>query len=163
MSKIRSWGYRVLGCIDDFLVAPSVGRTSTVFDCAVASARIERLMDQLGIARHPTKGVRGEGAQVLDHLGKTWASVSGRYTLMVQKQEKIKRHAVRLLREACCGRRWVGGDSLRSFAGVSGRRCWRCPSLVSTAARSTFRLWISPEASCELQEEGFGSGSPTTP
>jgi hypothetical protein len=89
------------------------------FDCAVASARIERLMDKLGIARHPKKGVWGKRAQVLDHLGMTWDSVSGRFTVTVQKQEKIKSHAVRLQREACRSRRWVGRDSLTSFVGVA--------------------------------------------
>jgi hypothetical protein len=74
-------------------------------------------MDLLDIARNPTKGVWGEGAQVLDHLGMTWDSVRGRFTVTVPNLEKIKHHAVRLLREACWGRRRVGGTP----CGLCGR------------------------------------------
>jgi hypothetical protein len=66
-------------------------------------------MDLLDIARNPTKDVWGEGVQVLDHLGTTWNSVRGRFTVTVPEQEKIKHHAVRLLSKACWGRRRVGG------------------------------------------------------
>jgi hypothetical protein len=49
-----------LGYVDNSLVAPHAERASTAFDYAASSARIERLMDQLGIARDSKMGVRGE-------------------------------------------------------------------------------------------------------
>lgn len=117
--KVRSWGYRLLSYIDDFLLAPSVGRASTSEDCWRATGRIGRLMDELGVERHPDKGVWDGGARALDHLGMRWDSSKMLFTVTEVKQEKVRGHARELLREAARGRRWVGQDSLRSFAGVA--------------------------------------------
>lgn len=53
------FGMRVLPYIDDFLLAPTLGRVSTREDCKRASVEIDVLLRLLGIARHPSKGVWG--------------------------------------------------------------------------------------------------------
>eukprot|EP00173_Palmaria_palmata_P001790 Plantae.Rhodophyta-Palmaria_palmata.ctg20414.p1 GENE.Plantae.Rhodophyta-Palmaria_palmata.ctg20414~~Plantae.Rhodophyta-Palmaria_palmata.ctg20414.p1 ORF type:complete len:193 (-),score=23.34 Plantae.Rhodophyta-Palmaria_palmata.ctg20414:27-605(-) len=62
VGKIRKWDYRVLEYIDDFLVAPSIGRPAKREDCVEASAKIEALMRVLGIGRHANKGGWDEGS-----------------------------------------------------------------------------------------------------
>lgn len=117
--KMRKWGYRVLSYIDDFLVACAAGRVSTAGDCRKGSERIEELMGKLGLARHPTKGVWGEGSTLVEHLGFVWDSARMRFTVMETKQGRVREHARRLLTEMARGRGWVSRDSLRSFAGVA--------------------------------------------
>lgn len=119
VGKLRRWDYRVLSYIDDFLVAPSVGRASTTEDCWKASSRIDGLMERLGLKRHQRKGFWGGGAQIVGHLGFRWDSVGMQFSILERKQEKVRAHAKKLLREASKGRRWVSRDSLRSFAGVA--------------------------------------------
>jgi hypothetical protein len=57
ISKLRRWGCRVLGVIDNVLVKPSAGRASVPLDCSVASETIDRVVEQLGFGPHQTKGV----------------------------------------------------------------------------------------------------------
>lgn len=57
--SLREWGYRVLGYIDDVLVAPSVGRSAIMEDSVDASEKIGALKSRLRLARHQTKGVLG--------------------------------------------------------------------------------------------------------
>lgn len=62
------WGYRVLSYIDDFLVAPSVGRAASGADCCMARELIGGLMRDLGLARHPTKGVWNDDSTVVEQV-----------------------------------------------------------------------------------------------
>lgn len=117
---VRSrWNYRLLAYIDDFLCNPTSGdRPATAKDCEIASKRLDGLMERLGIMKHPTKGVWGNGSTVIDHLGVRWDSMNMRFTITEEKQEKVRSWAEALVHEAVRGRRWVSRNSLRSFAGT---------------------------------------------
>ena len=119
VGKIRRWGSGVLPYIDDFLVAPAIGRPSTGTDCLEISLKIDGLMRKIGLQRHDTKGVWGEGACIVDHLGFKWDSVRLLFTVTAEKQQKVRTHAREFLIKMARGRGWVSRDSLRSFAGVA--------------------------------------------
>lgn len=88
VKKLRTEkGYRMLG-IDDFVIAPSKDQASTVGDCEEASAYVDWLLHQLGVKRHPVKGVWGAGVQELDHLGVHWDTARMRFTITEAKRER---------------------------------------------------------------------------
>jgi hypothetical protein len=62
-------GYRVLSYVDDFAIAPSLGRAATAADCRKASRPIDELLRRYGLTRHPLKGVRGPGSQACSVSG----------------------------------------------------------------------------------------------
>lgn len=67
--EVRSYGYRGLPYLDDFLIAPApYGVVSSKRHCYDAKVRIECLMRQLLIKRQETKG-EWEGSKVVEHLG----------------------------------------------------------------------------------------------
>lgn len=72
--RMREWGCRALGYIDDFLVAPRVGGGAKEEDCEEAAAKITWLMRELGLEKHGSKGVWGKGCKVVGHLGIRWDS-----------------------------------------------------------------------------------------
>jgi hypothetical protein len=73
----------MLAYIDDFLENPTDWcRAATAADCVVVSRRLDiirgfggRIMEVLGIEKHWSEAVWGEGAKVVDHLSFRWDSV----------------------------------------------------------------------------------------
>ena len=65
----ETMGMRVLPYIDDFLLAPVVGRASTCQDFLRASLDLEHILNEIGLERHTGKGVWGGGATRVKHLG----------------------------------------------------------------------------------------------
>jgi hypothetical protein len=65
----KTLGYRVDSKVEDFTIAPSLGRASTAADCRKASRRFEELLRRYGLTRHHLKGVCGAGSQCLQHPG----------------------------------------------------------------------------------------------
>jgi hypothetical protein len=61
--------YRALSYVDDFAIAPSLGRAASVANCRKASRHIGELLRRYGLTRHPLKRVWGAGSQCLQHLG----------------------------------------------------------------------------------------------
>ena len=112
-------GARVLPYIDDFLMAPSIGRASTAQDCRRVSKAVDSLMEQLGLERHNEKGVWDGGATRVAHLGVMWDTERMTFTATEPKVEKVRRMAKELIREAVAGRRWVTRSKLASFCGVA--------------------------------------------
>lgn len=110
-------GYRVLWYLEDVLTAPSGGKAETTADCFRASARLDHVLERLGIARHPTKGVWGDGACELDHLGFRLSTLTMTFTVTEKKQAKMKRMAGKMLRQARQGKGMVSADCLTSFSG----------------------------------------------
>lgn len=110
-------GYRVLCYLDDLLIAPRGGRAATEADCWRASTRLEHVLGALGIKRHATKGVWGEGASELDHLGFHLSTVTMCFTVTGRKQSRMRRMAGKLLRQARQGKGMVSGSALKSFCG----------------------------------------------
>ena len=62
---------------------------ATADDCLQASGRIDWLIDELGLARHPKKGVWDERDTRLEHLGFVWDSMRVKVTITEKKQEKV--------------------------------------------------------------------------
>ena len=112
-------GYRCLWYLDDWLIAPRGGKAATKADCLRASSKLDHVMGVLGLARHPTKGVWGEGAQELDHLGFRLSTLTGLFTVTEKKQSRMKRMAGKLLRQASQGRGIVSASMLASFCGMA--------------------------------------------
>lgn len=109
--------YRVIGYLDDFLVALSrAGAAATRRDFKRARKKIQTLLTQLGLRRHPTKG-EWEGATRVEHLGVVIDSMLMKFYVAPRKITKIRKLAQALLNQARIGRRWVSRDRLASFAG----------------------------------------------
>jgi Reverse transcriptase (RNA-dependent DNA polymerase) len=96
------FGYRVLSYVDDYLICPSTGRASTKMDCLRASARLYKLLLRYGLTRHPKKGVRCGGSQVLQHLGFVIDSVRGSFGVSASKLDKVSSMAQALLMRVRC-------------------------------------------------------------
>jgi hypothetical protein len=61
--------YRVLAYLDDFPVAPSpAGKVAGSSACRAATGRIDKLLQHLGLVRHPSKG-EWVGSTRVEHLG----------------------------------------------------------------------------------------------
>lgn len=118
VAEIRSYGYRVLPYMDDFLIIPSrYGVVAGVGHCRRARKRIQALMATLGLRRHPEKG-EWEGATVVDHLGVRVDTVKMRFTVLPYKATQVRKLASDLLKQVRLGRRMVNVNALRSFCGT---------------------------------------------
>jgi hypothetical protein len=53
----RTLGYHVLSYVDEYAIAPSLGRPASLADCRRASRRLDALLLRYGLTRHPSKGV----------------------------------------------------------------------------------------------------------
>lgn len=68
LAKLRSYGYRVLPYMDDFLIIQfPYSVVAGLTECATASARIDKLMNGLDLKHHSEKG-EWKGSTVVDHL-----------------------------------------------------------------------------------------------
>jgi hypothetical protein len=65
----KTLGYRVVSYVDDFAIAPSLGRAATAADCRKASRHIDELLRMYGLTRHLLKGVWSAFSQCQQHLG----------------------------------------------------------------------------------------------
>ena len=83
----------------------------------MATGRIENLLDNLGLTRHPSKG-EWIGATRVEHLGIVIDSLQEKFYIAPRKIKKVRRIARPLIRECNIGRRWVSAERLRSFVGV---------------------------------------------
>lgn len=173
-------GYRVLWYLDDFLLAPRTGRAATPEDCIIASNRVGLLMSKLGLARHEGKGVWGRGATDLEHLGFAMSTLTMRLTVTPRKQQRMRRIAGKLLRQASQGAGLVSGALLATFCGAAvsltlavplarfySRSLYRCLCSgrrerggqrarvrLSKAGRADLKFWrhLGPEGRCMQRE-----------
>jgi Reverse transcriptase (RNA-dependent DNA polymerase) len=110
--------YRVLAYIDDFLVSPTrAGVVAKRSDCNKARSAIEKLLNRVGLTRHPTKG-EWTGSTRVEHLGSVVDTILMKFYIAPRKIEKVRSLAAALLRQAVLGRRWVETARLKTFAGV---------------------------------------------
>jgi hypothetical protein len=119
----RTLGYLVLSFVDDFAIAPSLGRPASLADCRRASRHLDALFYRYGLTRHPSMGVWGDGSQCLQHLGFVVEIVRGLFGIQAKKLDAISSLARQLLTWAGRNRRLVRADSLESFIGKA--QCMR--------------------------------------
>ena len=104
-------GVSLISYVDDFLlVAPSAKQAARVRD------RVFRLMAELGIPLHPTKGSH-QPTQKLDHLGLTIDIKAGQFLAPPAKLDKVSAMARELLHQAKRQKRFVPVKKLASLAG----------------------------------------------
>jgi hypothetical protein len=117
---IRSeWGYRLIPWIDDFLCARTDGRRPAIGrDCRRARQRLDTLLRELGLTRHPEKGC-WEGAQVVEHLGVLIDTRQMRVFVTDRKVKRMRKIAQEILLCAQRNRRLVPLRKLRHFCGVT--------------------------------------------
>ena len=137
VAELRSYGYRVLPYIDDFLIIPSpYGRIAGRKDCRSATKRIEKLMKSLGLRRHPDKG-EWEGAQVVDHLGVRVDTLSMRFQVVPYKAQHVRNLAAKMLQQVRMGKRWVRTAAVRTLCGTCVSLSLALPWAGSTRDRCT--------------------------
>lgn len=111
--------YRVRSYIDDFLIAPSMGRASTKQDYFRASALLDKLLDRYGLTRHPTKGVWGHGSQVLQHLGFIIDTHRGTFGVPAEKLDRVEEQARTIMKLARRNRRRLSKQLQAKFIGTA--------------------------------------------
>ena len=100
-------GFRVLGYLDDFLIAPSsYGVVAGRAHCVEAKRCIELLLSSLGLKRHPTKG-EWTGSTTVEHLGVRVDPEEMRFYVTPHKVKKIRSLERKLLKNVRLGRRWL--------------------------------------------------------
>ena len=113
-------GYRVLWYLDDFLIAPGPMRVKRGGEtCLRASGKIDFVLRRLGLERHQTKGVWGNGATELTHLGFHLSTLTMRFTVPAAKQMRLRRMANKLLRQISHGKGFVSASLLTTFCGMA--------------------------------------------
>lgn len=86
--RLRRSGVRILPYVDDFLILGTSPEETRVAQAAVYAA-----LDQLGIARHPTKGWQ-EPTQVLTHLGLEVDTQRGMFRVHADRAARIRKREV---------------------------------------------------------------------
>lgn len=123
VKELRSYGYRTLAYLDDFLIEPSpYGVISDLSHCEEARERIKNLMDTMGLQRHPDKG-EWTGRTESEHLAVRVDTREIRFFIEPRKIAKVQYLARRILREVRQGRRWVTKKAVTHF-------CDLCVSLT---------------------------------
>lgn len=126
---LREQGCRILAYVDDFGGAPAAapGQPATTAQAVAAYKMIERLLGELGLKMHPTKGVRHGPTQVrlLGHLVDTQLA---RFLLLADCFDTIVQLATGLSRRATDHRRWVAFRPLRRFCGTAVSTTLSVPS-----------------------------------
>lgn len=118
VAEMRSYGYRVLPYMDDFLLIPTpYGVKSGLADCKSARSRVDKLLCRLGLRRHPEKG-EWNGSTVVDHLGVRVDTISMRFTVLPHKVEHVRQLAKALLNQVRSGRRWVSVSKVQTLCGT---------------------------------------------
>lgn len=149
----RNLGYRVLSYVDDFAIAPSLGRAATAADCRKASRRLDELLLRYGLMRHPSKGIWGDGSQCLEHLGFVIDTRRGFFGVPASKLEAISSMARQLMKRARRNRRLIRSDSLESFIG-------KAQSLRLAVPDTAFRLRALYDCVPAREAAETRSGSP---
>lgn len=104
--------------MDDFHVIHSLyGVVAGPTKCATDSAPIDKLMNGLGLKRHPKKGER-KGSTVVDHFGVWVDTESMKLTILPHKAKQVCKLAVNLVWQVFLGRRLVNFNALRFFSGT---------------------------------------------
>ena len=125
--------YRVLSYVDDFAIAPSMGRAATANDCRKASAKLGQLLNRYGLTRHPEKGVWGSGSQTICHLGFMIDTIRGTFGVPEEKVCALQQQSKKLLDLARRNRRRVPKQELARFIG-------KAQSLRLAVPETAFRL-----------------------
>jgi Reverse transcriptase (RNA-dependent DNA polymerase) len=144
----RMLGYRVLSYVDDYAIAPSLGRTASFADSQRASRRLDALLLRHGLTRHASKGVWGDGSQCLQHLGLVVDTVRGLFAIPAKKLDAILSIYRQLLTRARRNRRLVRADSLESFIG-------KAQSMRLAVPDTAFHLRALFDCTLPSEDDGF--------
>ena len=120
--KRHAVGIRCLAYVDDFLALASSRK-----EALRHRARIERVLGQLGIRRHPDKGW-WEPTQVLEHLGLEIDTRRGLFLIPPKKVTELERRAKALIAQAARDRRLIPVRVLAQFAGYGQSVQLACPA-----------------------------------
>ena len=104
-------GARCIHFVDDLLFL-----AGSYEEALELRGRVEKLFEQLGLARHPSKGC-WEPVQTLEHLGLEIDTQLCEFRAPVSKLDRIAKLAKDILGRAARGRRWVPAKQLASLAG----------------------------------------------
>ena len=118
----RVRGMRVLPYVDDFLCLASTRK-----EALACRARVERVLRQLGLTRHPEKGY-WEPCQRLEHLGLEVDTEKGLFLVPPQKLRELERQAKAVLAIAAGNRRLVRVRTLAAFVGYAQSVELACPA-----------------------------------
>lgn len=112
---LRTYGYWILACIDDFLKAPSPYRKRAgLADCTRARKSTTSLMKHLGLKRHSSKK-EWVCNTVVEHLGVLVYIKRMRFFMASQKVEKVKQLARKLSKAGEFGTPIVFGTIFGKF------------------------------------------------
>ena len=115
------YGMRMLPYVDDFLCLARTRR-----EALQCRHRVERVLENLGISRHPGKGV-WEPAQRLEHLGLDVDTADGLFRVPPAKLQGLMAQARDLMALATREARLVSARRLASFVGYAQSVYLACP------------------------------------
>lgn len=111
--RLRRTGLRLLPYVDDFLLLGN-----SAHETRVAQTAVYRVLQQLGIRRHPTKGAQ-DPTHTLTHLGLEVDTHRGVFRVPTERALKLKREARSLLCDASRRHRALPVKRLAHFAGLA--------------------------------------------
>ncbi|KAJ1641140.1 hypothetical protein T492DRAFT_583485, partial [Pavlovales sp. CCMP2436] len=122
MRDPTSLGLRIFPDVDDFLILIRTHR-----EALQARSLLERVLDSLGLIRHPDKRV-WEPTQRLEHLGLEIDTSRSLFLIPPRKQHQLAGQARELLWAAASQRRLVSERLLSSFIGCAQSVHLACPA-----------------------------------